>query len=156
MHAALKSDLALRIKVGTSAVHGYAIKDDEALETRKVLGWDHPPFEIPGDVSEAWTSVGKRGGEPRSAWQSRLAAAPDDVRTEFERRDARNLPAALQSAISDHKKALSEAAKDVATRAASEQALAVINEVLPETIGGSADLTGSNNTKTKSLRCSDR
>ena len=132
-------------KQGTSATHGAALGLDEVAATREFLGWTAEPFVIPEDIKAAWLEAGQRGAPLRSSWEARLVASKD--RAEFERRMAGKLPdsfsldAYLQDLIANPQK--------VATRKASEMVLGAINEQLPETIGGSADLTGSNNTKTK-------
>jgi transketolase len=132
-------------KQGTSATHGAALGTDEVAAARVELGWIAEPFVIPADIKAAWLEAGQRGGPIRSAWEARLVASPQ--RAEFERRMAGKLPASfsLDAYLSD----LAANPQKVATRKASEMVLGPINDQLPETIGGSADLTGSNNTKTK-------
>ncbi len=135
-------------KQGTSATHGAPLGDDEIAGTRAALGWDHPPFDIPADIKARWEEFGRRGASDRAAWEARLAN--HGQRGEFERRMAGRLnPGADLSAYID---GLIADPKTVATRKASEMALGAINELLPETIGGSADLTGSNNTKTSATK----
>ncbi|PJI87493.1 transketolase [Sphingomonas koreensis] len=135
-------------KQGTSATHGAALGAEEVAAARVELGWDYPPFVVPDEIRAAWLAAGKRGAEPHAAWQDRLASHSD--RHEFTRRMAGDLPngfaldAYIESLLADPKK--------VATRTASQMALDVINAALPETIGGSADLTPSNNTLTKGLQ----
>jgi transketolase len=132
-------------KQGTAATHGAALGADEVAAARKELGWDYPPFEIPADLLSTWHALGARGHETHGAWNERLAASGQGA--EFSRRMAGELPegfsldAYIAGLIADPQK--------VATRKASEAALGAINALLPETVGGSADLTGSNNTKTK-------
>jgi transketolase len=132
-------------KQGTSATHGSPLGADEVAATREALGWQWPPFDVPQDIRDEWLKAGIRGAEVRAAWEGRLAGHAD--RAEFERRMAGILPdgAGIKSYIDG----LIADPKTVATRKASEMALEAINAVVPETIGGSADLTGSNNTKTK-------
>ncbi|MDG5487534.1 transketolase [Sphingomonas sp. BGYR3] len=132
-------------KQGTNKTHGAPLGADEVTATRAALGWDLPAFEIPGDVRAAWLDAGKRSADVRAAWQERLASHSD--RSEFERRMAGDLPASFS--MQAHLDGLIAAPQKVATRKASELALAAINAQLPETIGGSADLTGSNLTQTK-------
>lgn len=135
-------------KQGTSATHGAALGADEVAAARVELGWNHAPFVVPDEIRAAWLEAGKRGAEPHMAWKDRLASHSD--RDEFTRRTAGDLPngfaldAYIESLLADPKK--------VATRTASQMALDVINAALPETIGGSADLTPSNNTLTKGLQ----
>jgi transketolase len=136
-------------KQGTSATHGAALGDDEVAATRKALGWPHAPFEIPEDILSSWRSAGSRGTSARSAWEAKLAASDD--KTEFTRRQAGELAPGFDAAIDKYKQQLVADQPKKATRASSEMALEVINAALAETIGGSADLTGSNNTKTSQL-----
>lgn len=139
-------------KAGTNKVHGSPLGADEIAATRKALGWSYEPFEVPADVLDAWRAAGARGAQTRAAWEERLGKVDAGQRAEFERRMAGALPAGLDKAIADYKKKLAEDKPKVATRKSSEMALEVINGVLPETIGGSADLTGSNNTKTSQTK----
>ena len=138
-------------KSGTAAAHGSPLGEEEIAAARKALDWDSPPFEIPADVRDAWRIAGLRAGQARKDWEKRLAALDSDRRGEFERRARGDLPAGFRAALSEHKHKLAAKAPAVATRKASEMALDVINAALPETIGGSADLTPSNNTKSKGL-----
>jgi transketolase len=132
-------------KQGTSATHGAALGTDEVAAARGYLGWTAEPFVVPEDIAAAWREAGARGAAVRSAWEARLVASSQ--RAEFERRMAGALPAgfSLQPYLDD----LAANPQKVATRKASEMALGAINVQLPEMLGGSADLTGSNNTKTK-------
>ncbi|MGN6548861.1 MAG: transketolase [Pararhizobium sp.] len=138
-------------KAGTSKAHGSPLGADEIAETRKALGWDSEPFVVPDDILSAWREAGARGKEKRDAWEKRVGRAAEDVRDAFKRRVSGELPAALGPAIDAYKKKLASEQPKMATRKASEAALEVINSVLPETLGGSADLTGSNNTKTSQM-----
>jgi transketolase len=135
-------------KAGTNKVHGSPLGADEIAATRKALGWSSEPFDVPADILDAWRDAGRKGVPAREAWEKRLAGADADTRAEFERRMRGDLPKSFEQAIIDYKKKVSAEKPKVATRKASEMALEVINGVVPETIGGSADLTGSNNTKT--------
>lgn len=132
-------------KQGTSATHGAALGADEVAATRAELGWDSPPFEIPGEILDAWRSAGARGGKIHEEWRARLAASPN--RAELVRRMEGRLPAA--PILEPWLDRLAAEPQKIATRKASELALEAINAAIPETLGGSADLTGSNNTKTK-------
>jgi len=131
-------------KQGTSATHGAPLGDDEIAGTRAAIGWNAQPFEIPVDVLADWRGTAVTGQEASAAWSTRLEASSD--KAEFERRIAGDLPEG--DALQDYIASLIAEPKNVASRKASEMALAQINPRLPETIGGSADLTGSNNTKT--------
>ena len=133
-------------KAGTSGVHGSALGEDEVAAARAFLGWDAEPFVIPDDVAAAWRAIGAKGRDRRADWEERLAGHAQGG--EFSRRMAGELPADFS--LDAYIDSLIASPQKVATRKASELALGAINDLLPETLGGSADLTGSNNTKTKS------
>jgi transketolase len=133
-------------KQGTSATHGSALGAEEVAAARVELGWTSPPFEVPSDIRAAWLEAGKRSAAEHAAWKGRLAAHADAA--EFERRMAGVLPA--ETGMAAHLASLVESKPKVATRKSSEMALDVLTATIPEMIGGSADLTGSNLTKTKS------
>jgi len=139
-------------KAGTEKAHGSPLGADEIAAARQKLGWTSPPFEIPTDILAQWRAAGERGRTSRLAWQKRLAALDAAKRAEFERRIRGELPGKLAAAVKDVKQKLSAAPKEIATRAASEYALEALTVALPEMIGGSADLTGSNNTRTKAMK----
>ncbi|WP_421991163.1 transketolase [Qipengyuania sp.] len=130
-------------KQGTSATHGAPLGDEEVAAAREVLGWDAPPFEVPDQVLTDWRGTRERGAKLRAEWHGRLV--DHEQRAEFERRMAGDLPHG--DAAENYIASLIAEPQNVATRKASEMALAEINPRLPDTIGGSADLTGSNNTK---------
>ena len=136
-------------KAGKSSSHGAPLGTDEIVLTRKELGWSSEPFEIPSDVLDAWRVVGLKSAKARKAWDQRYAALDADTRAEFERRQAGDLPSGFTAAIDAFKQKLSSEKPGWATRKSSEETLNVINAIVPETIGGSADLTGSNNTRSK-------
>ncbi|MHA1157476.1 MAG: transketolase [Alphaproteobacteria bacterium] len=138
-------------KAGKSSSHGSPLGEEEIAGAREALDWPYPPFEIPADVRDAWRIAGLKAGHARKAWEGRLAASDSQVRGEFRRCMRGDLPAGFAEAIDAHKAALSAEKPKVATRKASEMALDVINPVVTETVGGSADLTGSNNTRSKDL-----
>ncbi len=139
-------------KAGTAKAHGSPLGAEEIAGARKFFGWDYPPFEVPSDILDGWRQAGQRGVSKREEWEKRLAATDGSVRSEFERRMRGELPAGLDAAITDYKKKLAADKPKVATRKSSEMALEVINGTVPETIGGSADLTGSNNTRTSQTK----
>jgi transketolase len=134
-------------KGGTAATHGAALGAEEVQATREALGWPLPPFEIPDDVLDAWRTAGARGAGERAAWTRRLEAAGN--RAEFEGAMVGDLPVGFDQVVSSHIETLVADAPVWATRKASQEALEVITAIVPEMIGGSADLTGSNNTKTR-------
>ncbi|NUB43265.1 transketolase [Fertoebacter nigrum] len=135
----------------TSKGHGALTDAKVVADTKAAYGWDHPAFTIPADVKAAWEAIGARGASARAAWEGRLAALSSQKQAEFARQFAGDVPAKLANTIRALKKTASEGLPKLATRAASEKVLAAVNPVLPETFGGSADLTGSNNTKTADL-----
>jgi transketolase len=134
-------------KQGTAATHGAPLGDDEIAATREALGWPHAPFEIPDDILNAWRAAGSRGAAERTAWEGRLANADSGLRETFEAAIAGTLPAAFEDTVNAFKKRLSEEKPKWATRKSSQETLEVITPVVETMIGGSADLTGSNNTK---------
>ena len=135
-------------KAGKKDAHGAPLGPEEIDGARKALGWEAEPFKIPEDVCDAWRIAGLRSAQQHKEWQKRLEAADAELRGEFERRQRGDLPTGLDDAILDYKRALAEEPQKKATRKASQAALEVINGVVPETLGGSAALTGSNNTNT--------
>lgn len=139
-------------KAGTSKVHGSPLGEDEIALAKEQLGWAHGPFEVPQDILNDWRAAGERGAKARQDWNGRLEATDADKHAEFERRMRGELPQALKGAMEDYKRKLAEDQPKLATRASSQKALEVINGVVPETLGGSADLTGSNNTNTSQTK----
>ena len=138
-------------KQDTKNAHGSPLGAAEIALVREAYGWSDAPFVIPDDVRAAWAEIGRRGAAERAAWTERLGKLSGAKQAEFARVIAGEAPKKLVSALTAYRKAQSEAAPKVATRKASEMALEVVNEVMTETLGGSADLTGSNNTLTKGL-----
>ncbi len=136
-------------KAGTAAAHGAALGAEEINGARERLGWEYPPCVIPDDVKDWWHGVGARGADVRKAWEARLEAQPADKRAEFVRRQAGKLPADLgkiTAAICEDFRAKNA---KLATRQASGASLSALIPAIPEIIGGSADLTPSNDTKIK-------
>ena len=133
-------------KAGSHNVHGSPLGSEEIAAARVHLNWPHEPFVIPADVAAEWKKIGERSAAAREAWQGRLETHPQAK--EFSRRMAGEL--LVDFSLSAYIDTLIAEPKKVATRKASEMALEAVNSLLPETMGGSADLTGSNNTKTKS------
>lgn len=138
-------------KAGKASSHGAPLGDDEIAGARKTLNWSHEPFEIPTDILDAWRIASLGSGHARVDWEKRHEALDVEIKAEFDRRFSGEIDGTLAPAIEDYKRQLVEDQPKVATRKASEMALTVINAILPETIGGSADLTGSNNTLTKGM-----
>ena len=137
-------------KAGTSGSHGSPLGPEEIAGARKALGWDYEPFVVPNELMDAWRKAGSRGAAERAAWTARLAASPK--KEEFSRRNSGKLPANFDAVIASYKQELAKNPPALATRNSSQNALDVINATVPETVGGSADLTGSNNTKSKDLK----
>ena len=135
-------------KAGTAATHGAPLGEEEIAGVRESLDWPHPPFEIPADVAEAWRTAGARGAADADAWEARLAVADAGIREEFQRVSGGLLPAGLGDAVSALKQQFTAEASKLATRQASGKVLDRLTDIVPELAGGSADLTGSNNTRT--------
>ncbi|MDQ1899826.1 transketolase [Paracoccus sp. WLY502] len=138
-------------KAGTYSVHGSPLGKDEAALTREAIGWAHDPFVIPEDLLSEWRRIGTRGATDREAWEARLAGKSAEVRDEFNRRLSGELPKGYDAAVKAARDALFAEPKKAATRKASQMALEPLTAALPEMIGGSADLTGSNLTRVKAV-----
>jgi len=139
----------LPTRQGTQKAHSDAPGAEEIAGARKLLGWDFPPFVIPDDLLSQWRAIGARGAEAREAWNKRKSASSQGAN--FDSETKLELPSDLAPGLIKLKKKTSEEQPTVATRKASEAALDVINATWSMTIGGSADLTPSNNTLTKGL-----
>jgi transketolase len=139
-------------KGGTEKSHGSPLGADEIAAARQRLGWSAPGFEIPADILSQWRAAGERNRPARLAWGERLAALESGRHAEFLRRLSGDVAERLAAAVGNLKQSLAQAPKDIATRAASELALDGLTAALPEMIGGSADLTGSNNTRAKTMK----
>ncbi|MHA6323899.1 transketolase [Roseivivax sp. CAU 1753] len=135
----------------TSKGHGALTDDDQNAAAKRAWGWQEAPFQIPDEIASWWQEVGARGASAQADWDARVAALSGAKQTEFARTMAGEAPKKLSATIKALKKQLTETMPKVATRKSSEMVLEVINPIMPETIGGSADLTGSNNTKTADL-----
>ena len=135
----------------TSKGHGALTDADQMAAAKAAYGWTTGPFDVPADVKSDWESIGARGAEARADWQARFESISGRKQAEFNRVMAREVPRKLSATVKAFKKQMSESAPKLATRAASEKTLEVLNPVLSETVGGSADLTGSNNTRTSDL-----
>ncbi len=133
-------------KGGTAATHGSPLGEDELALTRKALHWPHEPFVLPDDIVEAWRNIGSQGEHAYKSWTQRLEVSPRA--SQFKRSQAGELPEGWKTALEAHKRALVAKPSSVATRKASGAVLEVLTAAVPELIGGSADLTGSVNTRT--------
>ncbi|PHQ69309.1 MAG: transketolase [Paracoccus sp.] len=138
-------------KAGTYSVHGAPLGADEAALTKEALGWSAAPFDIPADLAAEWRRIGARGADARTAWEERLAAKSTDLQAEFTRRLSGVLPTDYDSVVKAARDRLFAEPKKAATRKASQMALEPLTEAVPEMIGGSADLTGSNLTRVKAV-----
>ena len=136
-------------RAGKASAHGAPLGEDEIAGARVALGWPHPPFEIPGEIYAGWDAR-PRGAAHHREWQARCEAwraeFPQDA-AELERRISGALPEGWAAACARHVEAAQAAAENIASRKASRNALEAFGPMLPELIGGSADLTGSNLTK---------
>ncbi len=138
-------------RAGTQKAHSDAPGAEEVAGAKKALGLPDAAFSLEDGVLDAWRKIGKDRAAKRGEWTKRKAAAKSDVVKAFDDALAGDMPSALSGALADFKKKMSAEKPAIATRKASEGALEVINALVPSTIGGSADLTPSNNTKTKGM-----
>jgi len=153
--------IACKTKIGRGSAtleghhdtHGKALGKAEIAATREKLGWPHAPFVMPESIAEAWARIGKRGATVRKRWGARLFNSP--LKAEFERAMAGELPAEAFARLDAHIAKLVEAPPALATRAASGAALEALVPANPDLVGGSADLTGSNNTLVKGMAILD-
>lgn len=137
-------------KCGSNKVHGSPLGEIEISEMRKEQNWDYPPFVIPEDILDVWRLSGLNVSQKYQEWKQSLELLDPEERGLFERLMRSDLPGAYFEAIMEYKKQLSQQEeKKVATRKSSENVLSILTKFIPEMIGGSADLSGSNNTKTK-------
>ncbi len=139
----------------TSKGHGALTDAQQLADAKAAYGWSTEPFHVPAEVKSAWEAIGTRGAAEREAWQARLAELSERRQAEFNRVFGREVPRRLSAVIRAVKKEASEAGAKMATRQASQKVLEAVNPVMPETVGGSADLSGSNNTKSSDMTVFD-
>jgi transketolase len=139
-------------KAGTAAAHGAPLGAAEIAGARQRLGWPYPPFVVPDEIRAAWRKVGARGAPAAAAWRQRIAGAPAETRAEFLRRQSGALPAGFAATIDQVRAKFAVEAPKLATRQCSNMVLEALAPVVPELVGGSADLTGSNLTKAKTQK----
>jgi transketolase len=139
-------------KAATAAAHGSALGASEIAGARERLGWPHAPFVVPDEIRAEWRATAQRGAAAASRWRERLAAAPAELRAEFGRRLAGELPSGAEAALTALKTKFAAEAPKLATRQVSGMVLDALAPLVPELVGGSADLTGSNNTRAKSQK----
>lgn len=137
-------------KAGTAASHGSPLGAQEIQETRKVLGWTEEPFVIPENILQCWRQIGIKNRKTYDHWTSYLASLDHDIRNDFNRRLQGDLPDHWENPLEGLIQTLIKEQPKQATRQLSQRVLDVLAEVIPDLVGGSADLTGSNNTKAKS------
>lgn len=136
-------------KAGTAGSHGSPLGAAEAAAAKQALGWTAAPFEVPADIKALWEAAGRRGAGARRSWLKRIAKHPQ--RAEFERAMAGRLPEAWNEALSALRVQIAADKPKLATRVSSQKALEALVPSVPEMVGGSADLTGSNNTNVKGV-----
>jgi transketolase len=136
-------------KAGTAGSHGAPLGAAEAAAAKQALGWTAAPFEVPADIKALWENAGRRGAGARRSWLKRIAKHPQ--RAEFERAMAGRLPEAWNEALSALRSQIAADKPKLATRVSSQKALEALVPSVPEMVGGSADLTGSNNTNVKGV-----
>jgi transketolase len=136
-------------KAGTAATHGAPLGADEIAGARDSLGWTAAPFEVPDDVADAWRAAGARGKAAHDAWRQRHAAADAATRAALDGAIKGDLPKDFDAVLSEYLNRIAAEAPNWATRKASQEALEALTPGVPEMVGGSADLTGSNNTQSK-------
>lgn len=134
-------------KEGDPHSHGYTLFDDEIADSRVAMGWSHEPFVIPDEVYKPWRAAGRKGRKVRKSWEKALGASP--LKAEFQRAMAGELPAEAFARLDAHIAEMAKSAPANATRVHSGAALEQLVPAIPEMVGGSADLTGSNNTFVK-------
>jgi len=135
-------------KQGTAATHGAPLGEDEVAAARAALGWPHPPFEVPDDILGAWREIGARGREAFNAWQEAASRLPEQERTRLHDPIDEAARADISSAIREIKRAFSEGGEKLASRQSSQKVIEKLLPAVPGLMGGSADLTGSNGTRT--------
>ena len=139
-------------KSGKASSHGAPLGDDEIKLVRKKLGWKHEPFEIPEEIMHSWREIGEKGEELEKKWNDILNKKDNQTKEEFERLFKGELPINLDKLLGDEKLKFFQTKPKMATRQCSSSVISTISNILPELIGGSADLSGSNNTKTENSK----
>ena len=139
-------------KSGKASSHGAPLGDDEIKLGRKKLGWKHEPFEIPEEIMHSWRQIGEKGEELEKKWNDILNKKDNQTKEEFERLSKGEFPINLDKLLGDEKLKFFQTKPKMATRQCSSSVISAISNILPELIGGSADLSGSNNTKTENSK----
>ena len=138
-------------KEGSEASHGAPLGEEEIAGTRENLGWPHPPFVVPAEILARWREAGVERAEAHAAWRERLQASDAALRAEFERVSSGSLPDNWSADLVEFKRGLAAEQPKLASRVASQKTLEVLSQTLPEMIGGSADLSGSNGTRVATM-----
>ena len=136
-------------KSGKASSHGSPLGDDEIKLVRKKLKWKHDPFEIPEELMDSWREIGGKGEKLEEKWNNILSKKNTKIKEEYERLIKGELPVDLDKILGDEKLKFFQTKPKMATRQCSSSVINSISDALPELIGGSADLSGSNNTKTE-------
>ena len=139
-------------KSGKASSHGAPLGDDEIKLVRKKLKWKHEPFQIPEKLMNSWREIGSRGQKLEEEWNNALGKKNTEIKEEYERLIRGELPATLDKILGDEKLKFFQTKPKMATRQCSSSIINSISNILPELIGGSADLSGSNNTKTENSK----
>ena len=139
-------------KSGKASSHGAPLGDDEIKLVRKKLNWKYQPFEIPVELIESWREIGIKGVKLEEEWNNILNKKNQKIKEEYERLIKGELPLKLEEVLGDSKLKYFETKPKMATRQCSSSVINNISNILPELIGGSADLSGSNNTKTENSK----
>jgi len=139
-------------KGGTAGAHGAPLGDDEIALARKQLDWPHGPFVVPDTILDAWRLVGARGAAKSAAWDVKLAELDSATHEQFKQASSGRLPEGWQQGLDHHIQKLLQDKPKVATRKASQMAIEAVQPLIPELVGGSADLTGSNLTLTGAMK----
>ncbi|RYH03002.1 transketolase [Salipiger sp. IMCC34102] len=135
----------------TAKGHGALTDQQQLTDAKEVYDWHYGPFEVPAEIKQQWEATAERGKAAHADWHARFGKLSDTKQREFNRTYDLEVPKSLSSTIRAFKKQAVESQPNVATRKASESVLEVLNPIMPETMGGSADLTGSNNTKSSDM-----
>ena len=138
-------------KAGTASAHGSPLGEEEIKLIRKIFEWKYEPFHLPEETKKAWRNLGKRNAVLKEQWLDILNSTPENKKKSFIQSLSGDVPNSLKNKFNRFKKTIISDQPTIATRKSSELSLAVVNKNIPFTIGGSADLTGSNNTLTPEL-----
>ncbi len=139
-------------KSGKASSHGAPLGDDEIKLVRKKLNWKSAPFEVPQKLMDLWREIGSKGENLENEWKKILDKKNNKIKEDYERLKKGDLPVNLDKVLGDEKLKFFQTKPKMATRQCSSSVINAISNILPELIGGSADLSGSNNTKTDSSK----